>query len=194
MAIYYVYSPVTGTLNCCPDLSPCYCDGLNGSGATCDYDPGCPDEGTHPAVYGSGPADIIVGSAAAVHFYASLGVGSVYITHNGTCVDTSDPGYPGMALHMYTGLNGAGSYIGAVFFGHVTNRKAVGYHNTTQYTGASRSVLYDVGTLAGYDEEAGCSTAYHVHTERSGSAITHPTIQCPDTLIASGSWLYKWTI
>ncbi len=46
MGYVYVYSPVNGTVNGCPATSPCYCAGLNGPGAFCDYPP-CSHEGYH---------------------------------------------------------------------------------------------------------------------------------------------------
>lgn len=152
------------------------------------YSP-CSTGNTHiGSGYGSSPCDIIVGSAANVHFYGTVGIGSIYITARNTCASTSDTSNPGLSTDMYTGPSSSpGTYIGSVFYGHATPL-LTGWQDTTVY---GLATVYNIATLA--PVSGGCSNAYHVHMERSGNAITSE-IQCPDQAVIAASWIYRWPV
>ncbi len=185
---HYVYSPVGGKANMCPYPYEEYCVNLDASNAYCDYN----NIGTrpHPRVHFQSPMDIVTNWNASVHLYTSTGINSVSLVHyNNGCAGNPDVGASKyIVLHMYTGFNLGGSWVGSVTFVHVENRKAQGTYNLTD-SGLGYHYLYDLGTCApSYDV---CSTVYHVHVEQD-NATTGSDIQCPDTAVAAASWLFRW--
>jgi hypothetical protein len=173
----------------CPCSHDKYCVGYNAPTAYCD-----PSGEVHPSILGNRPMDIITGTNSSVTLYVSQGIMSCTVVHyaNG-CADTSSTNRFGVSIHLYTGLNGTGSYVGSAIFFHLvsSSRKAQGTHNLGQQLiwPPYYNYLTGIGTLVAPDDD--CSTAYHPHCEHL-QATACSAIQCPDTAVAAASWLYRW--
>jgi hypothetical protein len=137
--------------------------------------------------------DIINNSASQIHLYVSEGIRSCEIVHydNG-CADSSSSNRFGVSIHLYSGLNQSG-YIGSAIFFHITSgsRKAQGSYNLLEqrFWPPYYNYLLNIGTLVAPDQI--CSNAYHPHCENL-QASGCSGLQCPDTVVEAGSWLYRW--
>jgi len=162
---YYVYAPRSGT---------------NWGQAT--Y---CSNGSTHTntsTLCGGSPMDISGPQGGAVTFYGSSLVKSIKTTQvSGVCASDPAPWNNGVNVNLYSGLNGTGTLIGCVGYGHLENRVANGTYNVN---------VKQVGTLPA-DCSCGCSSGIHVHMEGSG---TQQAIACYNTVTGGTTWIYRWYV
>lgn len=202
MATFYVYAPMTGTVNSCwtgpvscpPDPTGCkntstlyttgkYCSGS--CGPCCHVSVGCAE-----------PQDIGPVGAPDIALIADPIVGSIWVGYAtnacGAGSGCSSLPYTRVAtVYMYSGLSGSGTLLGAVIFAHVNNPIASGYYNTSiePGTGHAYKVIGSVST-------GNCGTCFqgtHCHWEHCGNSIVNSSISCGDTMLRSLSWVFQYT-
>ena len=180
MALYYVYSPISGTMTSC--ISEQKYRTLSGG---CS----CPCAGPHGTMLANRPIDV-GGSPYTwldliVKAYSGTQVYSVKTVRRYGVACTGSPGGgqdDAVEAWMYTGSGGGGTLIGKVVFGHVYNPIADGYHDTGTFPlDTSKRILYSIGQVpAGYT--SGCYEGGHVHMETFGTGYVSASCSgtCPN--------------
>ena len=176
MANYYIWTPFPGTLK----GQDCYCGTYtNGSGCTNSLGL-CSSCGSTQCPHYAGinnlccPVDIFGSANTPVWLYTSTAIQSIRTIRTGPNDDgdllcspdaTPPPGFEwvnrGVKVRLFTGLNGSGSFVGTVFYGHLRNRIANGTYNDPL------NLSTPIGYLGDRDCDCACYDGIHVHMART---------------------------
>lgn len=198
MANYYVYSPFSGTLR----GQDCYCKNCS-NGTPCTNSSGsCTSCGSSQCLHVAGingtccPMDVSGPASTLVRLRVNSNVKSIITTRTGPnddgdvlCQISPPTGFgwvnEGVKVRMYTGIDGGGSLIGTVFFGHLGSRIANGLYNSPN--------LRVMGALGSQDCNCNCYAGIHVHMTRSSGNGGFSYHHACNFSLTTSSLVYSWT-
>lgn len=203
MSFFYVYAPQNATSpnnvssywdTSCSSSGSRYCSG------TC-----------HPKVYGSNPIDIICPFSTRLDFWSSpisgtttYAVGSlVCSTISSMCLNPNIPApwRTGLVIKMKAGVNGGGSELGQLLYGHVDS-PFVGTVNCINggvtYLGyvapSDPPCTYCMCGGLCKEECCDCYQGHHVHVESVNALAKNTALGCTSQVYPASTWLYQFSV